>query len=97
AKTATEQAYLFGSPASPLPPALWNLPVALEPSMPAGSALVLDLSFITVLDRERVSVLLSNSHKDNFTKNLVTILGELRAGLEVLDQGAVFLVEPTSN
>lgn len=96
AKTATEQAYLFGSPASPLPPALWNLPVALEPSMPAGSALVLDLNFITVLDRERVSVLLSNSHKDNFTKNLVTILGELRAGLEVLDQGAVFLVEPTS-
>lgn len=92
-KTLTESIYLFGSPANPLPPALWNLSVALEPSVPDDVALVLDLNFITVLDRERVSVLLSNSHSDNFTKNLVTILGELRAGLEVLDQGAVFMVE----
>lgn len=96
AKTETEKAYLFGSPASPIPPALWNLPVALEPGLPQDYALVLDLNYITVLDRERPSVLLSNSHGNNFTKNLVTVLGELRAGLELLDAGAVFIVEPSS-
>lgn len=97
AKTQTEHAYLFGSPASPLPPALWNLPVALEPSLPEGNAMVLDLNYVTVLDRERASVMLSNSHADYFRRNLVAILGELRAGLEVLDEGAVMIVEPNSN
>lgn len=96
AKTQTEHAYLFGSPASPLPPALWNLPVALEPSLPQGHAMVLDLNYVTVLDRERASVMLSNSHADYFRRNLVAILGELRAGLEVLDEGAVMIVEPGS-
>jgi len=96
AKTETEKAYLFGSPASPIPPALWNLPVALEPGLAQEHALVLDLNYITVLDRERPSVLLSNSHADNFTRNLITVLGELRAGLEILDVGSVFIVEPTS-
>lgn len=93
AKTETEKSYLFGSPASPLPPALWNLPVVLEPSMAADSALIIDTSYVTLLDRERFSVLLSNSHGDNFVKNLITILAELRAGLEVLHDGAVVKVE----
>jgi len=97
AKTATEQTYMFGSPANPLPPALWNLPVALEPSIPEGYAMVMDLSYVTVLDRERVSVMVSNSHADYFRRNLIAILGELRAGLEVLDEGAVMIVEPISS
>lgn len=97
AKTQTEHAYLFGSPASPLPPALWNLPVAIEPSMPDGEALVLDTNYITLLDRQQISILVSNSHADNFTKNLITILGELRAGLEVLHSGAVVKVQAASS
>lgn len=97
AKTQTEQAYLFGSPANPLPPALWNLRVCIEPSMPVDEALVLDTNYITLLDRQQVSFLVSNSHGDNFTKNLITILGELRAGLEVLHSGAVIRVEAASS
>ncbi|MFG3996630.1 hypothetical protein ACGEND_11405 [Pseudomonas aeruginosa] len=37
--------------------------------------------------------MVSNSHKDYFTRNLVLILGELRAGLEVLDGQAIYLVD----
>lgn len=97
AKTETEKTYLFGSPTSPVSPALWSLPVALEPSLPQGYSMTIDLDYVTVLDRERISVLVSNSHEDYFTRNLVAILGELRAGLEVLDEGAVMIIEPSSN
>lgn len=97
AKTQTELNYLFGSPASPLPPALWNLPVCIEPSMPTDNAMVIDTNFVTMLDRQQVSILISNSHGENFTKNLITILGELRAGLEVLHSGAVVKVQAASS
>ena len=97
AKTQTELNYLFGSPASPLPPALWNLPVCIEPSMPTDNAMVIDTNFVTMLDRQQVSILISNSHGENFTKNLITILGELRAGLEVLHSGAVLKVQAASS
>ena len=91
-----EQRYLFGAPTMPVPPALWNLPVALEASVPQGHALVIDPAFVTVLDRQQPTILISNSHKDYFTKNLIAILAEMRDGLEVLDTGAVMIVEPTS-
>ena len=97
AKTQTELNYLFGSPASPLPPALWNLPVCIEPSMPTDNAMVIDTNFVTMLDRQQISILISNSHGENFTKNLITILGELRAGLEVLHSGAVLKVQAASS
>lgn len=92
-KTQTEEAYQFGSPTAPIPPMLWNLPVVVTSSMPQGSALVMDLTYATVLDRQSPSVLVSNSHADFFVRNLIALLGELRAGLELLDTGAVLLVD----
>lgn len=89
-KTAGEEEYVFGSPTMPLPPALWNAAIVTTPSIAEGTALTVDTAFTTVLDREEPSVLLSNSHKDYFTRNLVAILGELRAGLEVLDTSAIY-------
>lgn len=89
--------YTFGSPAMPIPPALWNARVVVTPSITEGRFLTLDQSFVTVLDRESASVMLSNSHNDNFTRNLVTILAELRAGLEVADTGAVFVGDLSSS
>lgn len=89
-KVAGEEEYVFGSPTMPVPPALWNTAIVPTASMPAGEAMTIDTSFTTVLDREAPSVLLSNSHKDYFTRNLVLILGELRAGLEVLDTAAIY-------
>jgi len=89
-KTNTEGEYIFGSPTMPVPPSLWNTAVVVTPSVAEGTGLTIDTSFVTVLDREQLSVTVSNSHSDFFTRNLVAILGELRAGLEVLDAWAVY-------
>lgn len=100
-KTPTEGEYVFGSPISPQAPGLWNTQFVLCNVLAEGTALVMDTSYVTVLDREQPNVLLSNSHKDYFTRNLVLVLGELRAGLEVADVFAVQRVtldfSPTSN
>jgi len=82
--------YVFGSPNAPQPPSLWNVTVVRTPAMPQGEAMALDTSTVTVLDREQMTVAISNSHADFFIRNLVAILGELRAGLEVIDPGAIF-------
>lgn len=88
-KNATDEEYVFGSPTAPAAPSLWNTPIVRTPSMPAGQALTLDTGFVTVLDREQMTVMASNTHADFFIRNLVAILGEMRAGLEVLDTDAV--------
>lgn len=89
-KNETDEEYVFGSPTMPLDPALWNTRIVTTPSVAEGEAMTIDTSFTTVLDRESPSILLSNSHKDYFTRNLLLILGELRAGLEVLDTFAIY-------
>ncbi|MDF1693983.1 MAG: phage major capsid protein [Zhongshania sp.] len=91
-KSTTDEEYIFGSPTMPVPPALWNASIIRTPSVPEGTVLTVDTMFATVLDREAPSVMLSNSHKDYFTRNLLAILGELRAGLEVLDVFAVYKI-----
>lgn len=97
-KNDTDDEYVFGSPTSPLPASLWNTRIVTPSSMPGGQVLVLDTSFVNVLDREQMNVAVTNTHADFFVRNLVAILGELRAGLEVLDTGAVLklaLQDPT--
>jgi HK97 family phage major capsid protein len=89
-RTNTEGAYLFGSPTAPVPPALWNAAIVASPSVPEGRGLTVDTRFVTVLDRQQLTVMISNSHEDFFVRNLVAILAELRAGLEVTDQSAVY-------
>jgi len=85
--------YIFGSPAIPVPAALWNAAIVASPVCPQGTALTIDTGLVTVLDREQPNIMLSNSHADFFTRNLIAILGELRAGLEVLDQGAIYKID----
>ncbi|MCD7097177.1 phage major capsid protein [Stenotrophomonas sp. MMGLT7] len=92
-KNPTTGEYMFGDPASPQGPNLWNTTIVRTPAMPQGQGLVLDTAVTTVLDREQMSIALSNSHADFFIRNLIAILGELRAGLEVLDPGAIYKFE----
>lgn len=92
-KEATTGSYIFGSPSMPVDPRLWNAQVVATPVCPAGTALTIDAGLVTVLDREQPQILLSNSHADFFTRNLIAILGELRAGLEVLDTGAIYQID----
>jgi HK97 family phage major capsid protein len=89
-------AYVFGSPAEVRPPALWGRTVVTSATMPAGQALVLDTTFITLLDRMAPTVMVSTQHASNFTANLATVLCELRAGLQVGETGAVLRVELSS-
>lgn len=88
-KNDTDDEYVFGSPTSPAAPSLWNTRIVPTRSMPARKAMTLDTSLVTVLDREQMSVVVSNTHADYFVRNLVAILAELRAGLEILDAAAV--------
>jgi HK97 family phage major capsid protein len=89
--------YLVGSWLQPATPSMWQAPVVTSSSMPVGQALVIDVQKVRLLDREQPSVLISSEHADNFTRNLVTILAELRAGLAIYDSGAVGLVELPNN
>lgn len=91
--------YLFGSPAAPIAPSLWNVPVVTTSSMPRGKGLAVDPTYVTVLDRQRLMVEASEHHSDNFVRNLVTIRAECRVGLEVTDQWALrqFDLEPASS
>jgi HK97 family phage major capsid protein len=82
--------YIFGSPSAPQAPNMWNTTIVRTPAMPRGTGMVLDTSTTTVLDREQMTVALTNSHADFFIRNLVAILGEMRAGLEVIDTNAIF-------
>jgi HK97 family phage major capsid protein len=89
--------YLFGSPVAPIGPGLWSVAVVQSASLARGQALIIDTQHVTLLDREQASVLLSNSHADFFIRNLIAILCELRAGLEIRDTGAVYHLEFTSS
>lgn len=87
-----DAAYVFGSPTSPIPPVLWNNPVIATPAVAEGTAPVLDTNFTTILDRMQAQVLVATENDDDFVRNLVSILAELRAGLEVTDTNAVVKV-----
>lgn len=92
--------YLFGSPAAPIPPSLWNRPVVLSSSVPHSTGAAVDTAYVTLLDRQQVTVEASEHHGDNFVKNLVTVRAEARLGLEVTDGFAVRkfdLSEPASS
>ena len=83
AKT-TQNQYLFASPTGIAVPGLWGRPVVATKSMDAGDFLV--GSFMQGAqgwDREDVSVAVSTEDRDNFVKNMVTILCEERVGLTV--------------
>jgi hypothetical protein len=89
--------YVMGPPSAPGSNSLWGVPMLASAAVPQGQALVMDTQFITVLDREAASVMISNSHEDFFTRNKVAILGEVRAGLELLDEFACLVVDLSSS
>lgn len=71
---------------------LWGTPVKVTNGMPQGEALILDTIVAALLDRQEVTVEASRHDGDNFKRNLVTILAELRAGLAVFAPTATRLV-----
>jgi HK97 family phage major capsid protein len=71
----------------------WGVPVIQTSALPAGTALVTDLSQVALLDRMQPALMVSREDRDNFVTNQATILPELRAGLAVFSPTAVVRVE----
>lgn len=76
--------YIIGNPNNSGITHLWGLPVAQTVSMPSGQFLTGAFKMgAEYFDRWDASVAISFEHKDNFTKNKATILGEERGALAV--------------
>jgi HK97 family phage major capsid protein len=59
---------------------LWGLRIVASPDVPAGTAYVGDFSTaVVVFDRGATTVYLSDSHADNFIRNVLLLLAEIRA------------------
>ena len=80
----TDNAYLFVSPTGIVSPGLWGLPVVASVAMDANEFLVGSFQQGAMgVDREDLTVTVSTEDRDNFVKNMVTILAEERVGLTV--------------
>jgi HK97 family phage major capsid protein len=80
----TDNKYLFTTPTGLAVPGLWGRPVVATQAMDAGDFLVGSFQQgAQGWDREDVSVTVSTEDRDNFVKNMVTILCEERVGLTV--------------
>lgn len=83
--------YVFGAPGAAVQPVLWGVPVIFAASMPKGKYWVGNMAIgFDGLIREDVAVTVSTEDGNNVTKNLVTILAEMRAsGAVVLPDACV--------
>ncbi len=80
----TDRAYLFVSPTGVSTPSLWGLPVVASVSMDIDEFLVGSFQQgAMLLDREDMNITVSTEDRDNFVRNMVTILAEERLALTV--------------
>jgi HK97 family phage major capsid protein len=82
--------YLVGDPRASIDQLnqLWGLSVVVTEAQTENTALVGDFRQAVLWEREGVNVLVSDQHQDFFTRNLLAILGEMRAAFGVLDDDA---------
>lgn len=79
-----ENRYLMANPAGNLPAMLWGRPVVESDAMPNDQFLVGAFRLAaTLFDREQATIAVSTEDRDNFIKNMVTILVEERLALAV--------------
>lgn len=84
AKAAGDGHYYSGGPFSITPQVMWGVPLLPSAAVAQGTALVGDFAVGTQLFiREGVIVLVSDSDEDDFRRNKVTLLAEMRAALAV--------------
>lgn len=86
----SQNRYLLGDPGSDVPPSLFGRPVVSCNAMTSDTVIVASLrNAATFYNREGVTLQMSDSDSDNFTKNLVTLLAERRCMLAVERPAAV--------
>lgn len=82
-KASTAGTYQFGDPALAGPVTIWGVPVIVHSAFTSGSPLVGIGREATLFFREGVSVAVSDSHSDYFTKKQVALLASTRAAFAV--------------
>ena len=91
-RTSEGNEYVAGGWNTPVAPSIYGLRAIPTPSITQGTALVVDPSVAEIGMRQSAEVTISREHNGNLTKNLVTILAELRLGLLVMDTGGMLTV-----
>ncbi|WP_431881567.1 phage major capsid protein [Micromonospora chalcea] len=91
-----EARYYFGGPQRLGQPTLWGLPVVECEAVPSGVAYVGDWRKAVLWDREQANISVTDSHADFFIRNLVAILGEMRAAFGVLQPNAFVEIDLTA-
>lgn len=85
----TQEQYLFANPYGMMTPTLWGRPVVASAAMDTNDFLVGAFGTAAMgWDREMVNVAISYDDGDNFSKNMVTMRGEERIALTVMQTGA---------
>lgn len=68
----------------------WGLAVVASTRLPSGTAYVGDLTAaVTLFDRNRTNVFLTDSHNQNFLRNILVVLAETRAYAAVTQPAAM--------
>lgn len=75
------------------PRTLWGAPVVESSKVTKGQALMGDFNQVQLLDREGLSVVAFNQHKDYAARNRVYVRAELRAGLVIWRPNRLCLVK----
>ena len=92
-----ENRYYRGGPFQSGPNTLWTLPVVTSYHATEGVPILGNWKKLGVWDREQFSISVSDSHEDFFVKNMVAILGEMRAAIGILRPTAFCEVTLTSS
>jgi HK97 family phage major capsid protein len=80
----TQGRYILGGPAAVAGKVLWGIPVETTNSMPTGKFIIGDLQRgATIYDRQALQVAMTESDKDDFEYNLITIRVERRVAFAV--------------
>lgn len=79
-----ENRYYRGGPFQNGPNTLWTLPVVTSYHATEGTPILANWNKLVVWDREQFTISVSDSHEDFFIRNMVAILGEMRAAIGIL-------------
>lgn len=82
-----ESRYYFGGPREVMTPRLWGLPVVEAEAMTEGFTIVANWKLAVLWDREQADIMVDTIN-DQFIRNLLTILAELRAAFGVIRPAA---------
>lgn len=77
------QQYAFGGPFRTVPPSPWGLSVIETEQQPAGEAVIGDRRAAAIFDRNDGQLYLSDSNRDLFERNILTMLYEVRLAFPI--------------